>query len=456
MADFPGYTIRVRRYNEDYDVTNYTQGFSTTADFTFNRPARFRTTMTLTNSTGEFTPSEGGGTGTFKDVLWFESYLEITVYATSTTIFEGLISDFDIVDNGVESTVTIKAVDWMTATRSDVFDVSEGSTTFYQTPASQMYSFFNGSSGFGSGAETPDLGYSSATYLFDQADDVPLDMGRPAASNVTVLDAVTQMFIAPLPCVVLPNEIVRASSTNIQFRADVLGRSITYADTTEYTFAENPTGDELPFQTVTPNFDRNMITSNTSYESGMSGVGTATASNGATKQKYGQRNRRYTGTGHIVAGNDTTEEYGMLKSASFWTDRQAEARYVPRRLKTSVGTVKAYNDSTAAFDQLEQLLSAKYGMWHPVQVTYTPTGGSQVTADCVISGRTINATPKQTTIILDLLPAVDYQSFRLDSPIIGVLAGTANATTYDDSGVTYDDGTPYDGSGTEIEGFRLG
>ena len=96
-------------------------------------------------------------------------------------------------------------------------------------------------------------------------------------------------------------------------------------------------------------------------------------------------------------------------------------------------------------------------MWHPVQITYTPTGGSQTTADCVISGRTINATPKQTTIILDLLPAVDYQSFRLDSPIIGVLAGIANVTTYDDSGVTYDDvAEPYDGSGTTIEGFRLG
>ena len=421
MADFPGYQIVVRRQGEVNDVTNYTQGFSTTADFTFNRPARFRTTMTLTNSTGEFTPSEGGGTGTFKDVLWFESYLQIDVYSTGTTVFEGLISDFDIVDNGVESTVTIKAVDWMTATRSDVFNVAEGSSVYYQTPASQMYSFFNGSVGFGSGAETPKLGYTNATYGFNQADDVFLDMGRPAASNVTVMDAVTQMFIAPLPCVVLPNEIAQSSSTTIKFKADVLGRSITYADTTEFVFTENPTGDELPFQTVTPNFDRNMITSNTSYESGMTGVGTATASNGATKQKYGQRNRRFTGTGHLVAGNDTTEEYGMLKSASFWTDRQAEARYVPRRLKTSIGTVKAYNDSTAAFDQLEQLLSAKYGMWHPVQITYTPTGGSQTTADCVISGRTINATPKQTTIILDLLPAIDYQTFRLDSTVIGVL-----------------------------------
>ncbi len=456
MADFPGYQIVVRRQGEVNDVTNYTQGFSTTADFTFNRPARFRTTMTLTNSTGEFTPSEGGGTGTFKDVLWFESYLQIDVYSTGTTVFEGLISDFDIVDNGVESTVTIKAVDWMTATRSDVFDVAESSNIYYDNPASQMYYFFNGSSGYGSGAETPKFGYTNATYLFDQADDVFLEMGRPASSNVTVMDAVTQMFIAPLPCVVLPNEIVRASSTDIVFRADVLGRSITYADTTEFVFTENPTGDELPFQTVTPNFDRNMITSNTSYESGMAGVGTATASNGATKQKYGQRNRRFTGTGHLQ-GNDTTEEYGMLKSAEFWTTRQAEARYVPRRLTTSIGTVKAYNDSTAAFDQLEQLLSAKYGMWHPVQITYTPTGGSQTTADCVISGRTINATPKQTTIILDLLPAVDYQSFRLDSPIIGVLAGIANVTTYDDSGVTYDDvAEPYDGSGTTIEGFRLG
>ncbi len=456
MAQFPGYSITVRRYNETHDIKSFTQGFSSQADFTFGRRARFRTTLTATNSTGAFTPAEGGGTGTFKDVLWFESYLVISVFGTGDIIFEGLISDFDIADNGIESTVTIKAVDWMTLTRSDVFDVSEN-TVFDQAPASQMYSFFNGDSGYGSGAETPKLGYTSATYLFDIADGVPLKMGRPAASNVTVLDAVTQMYIAPLPCVVLPNEIALSGATTIVYKADVLGRSLTYEDTAEYVFTQNPTSDELPFKSVTPNFDRNMITSNTSYESGMAGVGTATASNGATKQKYGQRNRRFTGTGHVHAGNDTADEYGMLKSASFWTTRQKEARYVPRKLVTSVETVEAYNDSTAAIDKLGELMSAKYGMWHPVQVTYTPTGGSVVTADCVISGRTINATPAQTTIILNLLPAADYQSFRLDSTVIGVLAGVANPTTYDDSGTTYDDvAEPYDGSGTTIEGFRLG
>jgi len=39
----------------------------------------------------------------------------------------------------------------------------------------------------------------------------------------------------------------------------------------------------------------------------------------------------------------------------------------------------------------------------------------------VISGRTIKATPGNTTITLDLLPAQDYQSFVLDSSTLGVL-----------------------------------
>ena len=421
MAEFPGYLVTIRREADDHNLTNYALGFVSSASFTFGRPAQFRTEITFNNNNGDFTPTEGGGTGAFKDVLWYESYVQIDVYGTGTTLFEGLVNRFTIQDNGRESRATIIATDWMTATRSDVFNVAESSNIYYDNPASQMYYFFNGSSGFGSGAQTPKFGYTDATYLFDQADDVFLDMGRPAASNVNVMDAVTQMFIAPLPCVVLPNEIVRSSSTSVVFRADVLGRSITYADTTEFVFTENPTGDELPFTAVVPNFDRDMITSNTSYESGMAGVGTATASNGATKTRYGQRNRKYTGTGHIVAGNDTADNYGMLKSASFWTTRQAEARYVPRRLTTTIETIETFNNSTAALDQLEQLLSAKYGMWHPVQITYTPTGGTQTTADCVISGRTIKATPSRTTITLDLLPAVDYQSFRLDSSVIGVL-----------------------------------
>lgn len=422
MAEFPGYELRVRRQNETHSLTSYTLGFSTSGKFSFGRPAHFRAEISLNNNNGDFTPIEGGGTGTFKDVLWYESYVEIVVYGTSTTVFEGLVSHFTIQDNGRESRATLVAVDWMTLTRSDVFSVSElVGATAGQTPASQMYGFFNGSTGYGSGAQTPNFGYSSTTYLFDQADDVFLDMGRPAMQNVTVLDAVQKAYVAPLPCVVSPNAIVQASSTAIQFRADVLGRSITYADTVEYSFTENPTGSELPFTAVAPNFDRDMITSNTSYESGMTGVGSATASNGTTKNRYGQRNRRFTETGHIVQGNDSSDEYGMLKSASFWTDRQAEARYLPRTLRTTIETVETHNDSTAALDQVEQLLSMKYGFWHPVQVTYTPTGGTEVIADCVISGRTINATPAQTTIILDLLPAIDYQTFRLDSPVIGVL-----------------------------------
>ena len=120
--------------------------------------------------------------------------------------------------------------------------------------------------------------------------------------------------------------------------------------------------------------------------------------------------------------------------------------------KISVQSATLADTNSGSKEELAQLLDVRYGLWQNATVTYTPTAGSQVTDNCVISGRTIQAVPGRTTITLNLLPAEDYQSFVLDSNLLGVLGGTLD--TYDKATYTYDEDVLY--NGVPVHGFRLG
>jgi hypothetical protein len=94
--------------------------------------------------------------------------------------------------------------------------------------------------------------------------------------------------------------------------------------------------------------------------------------------------------------------------------RMSEITYVPERV-----TVRASSTPTAGV--FNDLLDVTDGFWQVCDIEYTPTGAASTTTGSVIVSRTINATPRDTTIVLDLLPAANYQSFTLNSDILGVL-----------------------------------
>ena len=45
----------------------------------------------------------------------------------------------------------------------------------------------------------------------------------------------------------------------------------------------------------------------------------------------------------------------------------------------------------------------------------------QTVEECVMIGRRMFVTPGDTTVMVDLLPAANFQSFRLDDTALGVL-----------------------------------
>jgi hypothetical protein len=404
-------------------LTDWVQGFSISAVVNIGRPSSITAQITLNNNDGDFTPAEGGGTGTFKDVNWFNIWVTIRAVMGSHTpstyskvdVFQGVISDFNMVDDGTNSFVTLTVSDWLTVCSSTTFDITESTTT--TTIKAGMQSTLNGSAGFGDGVDFPRIyGYGNGQAVLFYGDNTSV-VARPAATNTTVLDYLTTAYLSAGPAMLIPRgfEVIAGFPTVVAFYGDVIDRTWMQTDSaynTPVLFSENPSGSTLPFTRVKPGFNFDLLTSVTAIQSGMSGTTQQVSSNTTTSNSYGTRARYYDGT-----ANKTDAD--ALTAAQVWTSRQSEARYTPRQIDLTIEQIESLNGSSAE-TALKTLLTGM-SMWRPLSITYTPTGGSQVTSECVVERTRINAIPGRTTIILDLLPAQDYQSFVLDSSMLGVL-----------------------------------
>jgi hypothetical protein len=141
---------------------------------------------------------------------------------------------------------------------------------------------------------------------------------------------------------------------------------------------------------------------------------TSTAVNQTSIDAVGIRSVQYSGT---ILDSDAQAQ----NRANMLATRFGEVRFVPNEISLSASQVDAVADSSAA-QEWALLLDAGGGMWQQAYLDYTPTGASsQKTEHVVLAGRTLRVTPSDTILTLKLLPAVDYQTFVLDSNDLGVL-----------------------------------
>ncbi len=428
MTAFAGWQIDLIDGTGATDITSFVQGFNIRCKVNIGRFSPTNVVLTLNNNEGDFTPAEGGGTGTYASIDWLTKAIRIAPSAnvnlfTATTF----VSNFKMRDDGTSSSVQLTCEDWMSIASSELFDITENTTTTDFTAF--IENVIEGASGFGPGATLPDYGqptYTTEVGLTNWSefvgDTVADNLARPAATNVTTLDYINEAVFGGYPSIVIPTSAVPfALASQITYNASCLNRTLTYEYTWRipFSFSDNPSGTTLAFAELDPGFDFEEITNTATVTSGITGVTSQTSTNTGTGNSYGTRSRSYNNTGN---NNETDNglDAGALEAAEFWTKRQSNARYIPRRLITSIELIDDRNGAAAA-STLIDLMQAVRGMFQPCDITYTPTGGTQVTANCVISGRTIQATPGRTTITLDLLPAQDYQSFVLDSSTLGVL-----------------------------------
>ena len=432
MAAFAGWQIDLIDGVGATDITSFVQGFNIQCKVKIGAFTPTDVVLTLNNNGGDFTPSEGGGTGTYASVDWLTKAIRIYPSGNNNRFTaHTFVSDFKMRDDGTNSSVQLTCQDWLSLASSELFDFSENTST--RDFATFIDDVLEGVSGFGPGATLPSYGqptYAKEVFFNDLSGATPDELARPAASNVTSLDYINQAVFGGYPSIVIPTSatigeyITPPGTFYVAYVGTALNRTLTYRPPYSYglfpfEFSDNPTGTTLAFAELEPGFNFDELTSTANVTSGITGVTSQTSTNTGTGNSYGTRARIYNETGNNNE-TDNGNEAGALEAAEFWTKRQSAARYIPSRLTTSIELIDDRNGTSAA-TVLINLMAANDALFQPCNITYTPTGGSQVTANCVISGRTIQAVPGRTTITLNLLPAQDYQSFVLDSDILGVL-----------------------------------
>ena len=453
MAAFDQYIVTFGDRNGFTDITSDVMGFTSSIEAGIGQLGKMSATLTINNNDGDYTPSEGGGNGAYKTVDWYTQVLRIRAETLSRDVelFSGVIREIDISDNGVNSTVTIKAVDWTQTVTGAADDITELPTSHAIGQA--INNVLRGESGWGAGVTLQSFGDISATnnpvaFTLGVATS---NVGRVAQTNVEAFDIITQTLLPAGPFVNYPGQISFQASPKYNifnyFLIDSTLNKTSFAGNVQFSetpSAATPATTVLPITALTVDFTTDNLTSSTEVTSGISGLTTQTNTNTDAAEKYGSRTRAYRSTANVSNAD-------VADVASFWTNRQSTVRYTPSRISTTISAIEqACGDN--AYLALSYLFSLAEIPFSTATITYTPTGGTVVDSHTVIQKRTVRATPSDTTITLDLLPAQDYQSFVLNSKTLGVLGGTLD--TYDKATYTYDENVQYDGF--PVQGNRLG
>lgn len=392
------------------DFTSRVMSMSISQQVDVNVIGRGQCVITLLNKDGALTP---GGGGTYSSTDWFAQGVFIHAStntggaSTSTDVFDGVIVDFDLVDNGVYSTVTITALDGLTVAAKTVG--STISDTPY--PYSTLYSNLVDRNGI----VFPRLGRTNAegivSYEWD-ASSYTLNNTFPNVINPpTYADALQTYIIPSANDVTWPTNIT-ATGTVANYNIISLGYTTTRSSANRVTYTFDPaglvSGTDLPFEddTFEQAFNNDTLINQAQIKGIASGLTTQTSTN-STNTSYGNRTVQYLAT---MANTDAV----ALELATRLTNRYGTSRFSPVAIRTSATMVKA-RAADAAEATWRNLLGITTGIWQKTTITWTGSGASSQTANCVIKGRQINVTPADTVVTLTLGNWVDNHAFILDT-----------------------------------------
>jgi len=415
------YTIKIGQLGSEVDFTSRCAGFSIKQNAPISNLEIGRAQITLLNYDGALTPNAGG---TYSSTDWFEQavFISATIDGTNTLtaeLFHGTIASFNVADNGNSSTVEIICTDSLRflGSTTDSFDFSlltfidDGFTNTIAAAASLA------------GIEPPKLGKTTATYGSEYA--AVDNANKVDSSNMTagtIADALRNQLLPSYPSAYWATTIQEGSpSTNCSYTQMVAGASLTrptssatwYLERSDLEFTESAsTAGQIGFKFLDIGFNNDQIVNEVVQKTSATG-NTSTASDSTSVGKYG--NRAYTTSSAINKTDAAAQD-----AANNFLNRQLSSRYVPFRLTTNTSLLNAAHADTDY--AVRSLLDIRSALWNFGTVTYTPTGSASTeTEGVVVTGRSMTATPSDTTIVLELLPAVDYQSFVLDSDVLGVL-----------------------------------
>ena len=413
MAITTAFTITIGNLGASYDITSEVMSFNVNTQVALAEIGTSKGSMLIKNFTGSFTP---GGGGTYGNIDWFNQAVLIngttTVggVPTSFKLFHGIVDQFALDDNGINSYVTISFIDALTAGGRS----ATVSTAFVTGNASTKIEEFYENSGVSSPAQMPTLGGTNTGYAVTTkllTNDFAIQCTTAGIGNS--LNSSISLIITPNgPAMVIPTTITLTSPV---FGLELIDYTMTRnaANRTTFLFKDKTvSGTQLPIGDLVTGYDEDQLTN---YVSTTDPTGTVnlTSFNATSTTKYGQRFRSYSQVGFASTAQQTTTN-------DSWINRFGEITFAPEELSFSSKMVQS-----AAADAAEpfwnKILDIESVMWQPVQLTYTPTGCAQQTKMSVIQSRRISATPSDCQVTLGLLPAYQYQSFILNDTYLGIL-----------------------------------
>lgn len=368
--------------------------------------------ITLDNNDGALTPNAGG---TYSSTDWFERALLIWCDVQNDTsthvskVFAGIIDQFDVQDDGITSTVTIAAVDVLqSAARQQVQTIA----TLIRTKPSAAIEALADPDQLTNNTVMPNFGETLrpngklSVYLESPAITRQLYIDTADVSASPVGDYLANAVVTCGLTAVWPGGFDSNSGHQQVWCVENAQRS----GLSSYTFAENPTGKELPYRNLERTYSLDQLTTAARIERLDTGY---VANPSSLQSKYGSRLRQYL--------NASYSDTDTLDDASNWVLRFNRPKYSATKLQVTASMIEQTLPDVY-FATWSFLLSAENGIWAGAAVDFTPAGRpSAITDHTVIVGRTIKASPSDTTVTLTLRPSSSYGTFTLDSAALGIL-----------------------------------
>jgi hypothetical protein len=442
-------TVKIGDLDTPTDFTSRTMGISTELVADIGELGNAKCRITLDNTDGALTP---GGGSTFSSWDWHSKaiFIDATVGAHTATIFHGLLTDFELDDDGVSSFVTIRGNDFITVGGRAVQTQEISGLTFSGdigdwlkfTFERTLVIFGGGATLDFSGVPLPQWGYKFKKIQREEYAPF-LEFYEPeltGAERVASDWLVTSVMPAG-PGVIWPTSMY-GDGNSATYGFAYANASLVTRTRYTYNFAENAAAGELPFRNLQRgwNIDDLITKATLAGEASFSGPVSASYTNTEAEELYGERSVTFTELiGENTSGIRTSEE-AMLAAAQRYANARSRSQFVVQQLQvTSKMCDAAVGASSASEQAWAELIDTASGMWQVATVEFTPAGtATTITEPVIIWGRRIDATPDDVRVTLSFYPIQYTCAFILDDPILGVLGGTLD--TYDDASFTYDAG----------------
>ena len=432
------WTLELVDASSTIDVTSDMLGFSVTQRVPIGTVAQYNGQVTLDNTRNKFTPGAGG---TYASLNWFTKIVRFkcTVNDGSSTsvanVADLVVRDVKYADDGARSTVTVQLTDFYSYTGRDKVETINV-TTAYGELSSISQDLINGISGVPRVA-FPKFGASNNTVsAVNKRNNVPGEATSVIAvgykgvidefNSGTTRDHLNLQVLPSGPSILYPTTATYSSNT-WTLNSSYLNRGLskeTVSSTDyyrEYEFTETDTADKYKFRNISVQFNTINAINEAQIQSTdpVTGEGSNTSSDSTSQDTIGVRSVSFNKLICISFGGATQTDKAFI--GDFWVNRYKDVSFTPQTLTMQLEAA-AVNIDSSSRQNLADLLDVDSGLWSVAKINYTPTGASSAQAHkSVIVGRTINATPRNTTIQFELATAIDNQSLLLDSATLGLL-----------------------------------